>query len=230
MCQTIYQYILTNFSTFHFSPPAHKTYSTRRKKNTHTHTHPTMMSSSSSGLIPTEVPHNINTRQFCLLASFREKKQTPFHPSQHVVLLPLVYSPFRPGRESWIWLWDDFGQSWRPWIRIKRRVIPICEKLCWSQNYKLGVFIKLKPFLFLVRGMSFFCFVFVFFTWRVPQCFKELVFFGWPINNALSDQIQSAHDFLNSRNPGCFVRGALFSLPAVWPLPLLYYCFCISCY
>lgn len=114
------------------------------------------MSSSSSGLIPTEVPHNINTRQFCLLASFREKKQTPFHPSQHVVLLPLVYSPFRPGRESWIWLWDDFGQSWRPWIRIKRRVIPICEKLCWSQNYKLGVFIKLKPFLFWWEECPFF--------------------------------------------------------------------------
>lgn len=39
-------------------------------------------------------------------SKFQGKKQnkTPFHPSQHVVLLPLVYSLFRPGHESWIWL------------------------------------------------------------------------------------------------------------------------------
>lgn len=62
-------------------------------------THPTKMSSLSSGLCPTEVPDNINTQQFCLGAGFREK-ETPFHPSQHVVLLPLVYSLFRPGLKS----------------------------------------------------------------------------------------------------------------------------------
>lgn len=39
------------------------------------------------------------------LSTFRGRAGgTPFYPSQHVVLLPQVYSLFRPGHKSWIWL------------------------------------------------------------------------------------------------------------------------------
>lgn len=119
--------------------------------------HPTIMSSSSSGLIPTEVPHNINTQQFCLLASFREKR-TPFHPSQHVVLLPLVYSPFRPGRESWVQLATQrcgmtLGRAGAHVDQHQTEGDSNLWKLCWSQNYKLGV---LKPFLFWWEECPFF--------------------------------------------------------------------------
>lgn len=47
-------------------------------------------------------------------AGFREK-ETPFHPSRLVVLLPLVYSLFRPGHKSWIWL-----APWRCGITLDR--------------------------------------------------------------------------------------------------------------
>lgn len=54
--------------------PAHYTYSSKTKP------HPTKTSSLSSGLFPSEVPDYINTQQFCLGASFREK--TNSLPSQ----------------------------------------------------------------------------------------------------------------------------------------------------
>lgn len=152
---------------------------------------------------------------------FQGKKQTPFHPSQHVLLLPLVYSPFRPGRKSWIWLRDDFGQSWRPWIRIKRRVIPICEKLQTGSVYKL------KPFLFWWEECPF-SFLF-FFTWRVPLCLRSL--FSLDGRSITPSQIRSSQLMTFSiAGTQAALSGELFSLPAVRPLLLLYYCFCISCY
>lgn len=82
---------------------------------------------------------------------------------------------------------------------------------------------SLRNFFFLIL---FFCFgewnVFYFFVFllessRIPRCqmCTEFVFFGLLITNVLPDQIQSAHGFLNSRGPGCFVRRAVFARDAL---------------
>lgn len=149
----IYQYILNSFRRLRFFSPAHHTYSTRKKKQ------PTKMSSLSSGLFPTEVPDNINTQQFCLGAGFREKKNSL--PSQPTCgALPLVYSLFRPGHESWIWLatqrWgmtsDRAGAhgsgSSGGWFQSVKIVL--------ITNLQTGSVRNIKPFFVLVSGMSFF--------------------------------------------------------------------------
>lgn len=71
-------------------------------------------------------------------------------------------------------------------------------------------------FFALVSGMSsIFCFLLE--SSRIPRCqmCTEFVFFGLLITNVLPDQIQSAHGFLNSRGPGCFVRRAVFARDAL---------------
>lgn len=101
VCQTIFnKYIFTSFRSLHFFFffPAHYTYSTKQNNNTSPPKF-VFFFFCPLGLFPTEVPDNINTQQFCHGASFREK-QLPSIPGQHVVLLPPVYSPFRPGHES----------------------------------------------------------------------------------------------------------------------------------
>lgn len=62
---------------------------------------------------------------------------------------------------------------------------------------------------------SIFCFLLE--SSRIPRCqmCTEFVFFGLLITNVLPDQIQSAHGFLNSRGPGCFVRRAVFARDAL---------------
>lgn len=94
-CQTI----LTNFRSLHFFIfPEHYTYSTRKEKNTsHKNCH----------LRPLTyfLQRCLTTSTVLFLSTFRGRAGgTPFYPSQHVVLLPQVYSLFRPGHKSWIWL------------------------------------------------------------------------------------------------------------------------------
>lgn len=96
-------------------------------------------------------------------------------------------------------------------------------------------------FFALVSGMSsIFCFLLE--SSRIPRCqmCTEFVFFGLLITNVLPDQIQSAHGFLNSRGPGCFVRRAVFARDALMSkitvclIPIyIFSClffFCFLCY
>lgn len=127
MCQTIFNSTYWRMSEppLLLHPCAFKHIQQEKENN---NTSPPKLSSLSSGLFPKEVPDNINTQQFCLGARFREKKkkkkkQPPLHPSQHVVLLLLVYSLFRPAHQSWIWLATlrcgmTSDRAGCPWIRI----------------------------------------------------------------------------------------------------------------
>lgn len=86
----------------------------------------------------------------------------------------------------------------------------------WECKELFFFFNPLFFFFALVSGMSsIFCFLLE--SSRIPRCqmCTEFVFFGLLITNVLPDQIQSAHGFLNSRGPGCFVRRAVFARDAL---------------
>lgn len=207
--------------------PAQYTYSAR-KKNT---SHPCPLACFLQRCLTTSTLNRSVTKQ---VSGNQKQKTTPFHPSWHVVLFLLVYGAFRRWHESWIQLaaWSygmtsDRAGSHRPG---SSREGFQSVKIVLITNLRTGSDRNFKPFFFFFGfGEWNVLFFFVLFYLKNPE---SLSVEDAPRLFSLDERSICPlwSDPVSSRLFQIAGTQAVFSLPAVRPLLLLYYCFCISCY